>query len=141
MIPQSNGHAATPAAPKPAPPNPEVLARPNRRSFSAEYKRRIVQEAAACTQPGQIGALLRREGLYSSHLVDWRRQQRLEQAGKQGVRHPSADALLGENRTLKRHNASLQRRLAQAEAMIELQKKVSELLGLTLSTPESDGSD
>lgn len=53
---------------------PEVVARPKRRHFSQDYKRRIVEEAAACTEPGQIGALLRREGLYSSHLVDWRRQ-------------------------------------------------------------------
>jgi transposase len=141
MIPQSNGHAVMQAAPKQALPNPEVLARPTRRCFSAEYKRRIVQEAAECSEPGQIGALLRREGLYSSHLVEWRRQERLAQAGKQGCRHPSADVLVGENRTLRRHNASLQRRLAQAEVVIDLQKKVSELLGITLSAPESDEND
>jgi len=58
-------------------PDPEVPERPARRRFSAEYKLRIVEEANAATEPGAVGALLRREGLYSSHLVDWRRQYRL----------------------------------------------------------------
>src|SRR5215218_5926389 len=56
-----------------SPPDPELVERPRRRRFSAEYKLAIVREADACTQPGEIGALLRREGLYSSHLVEWRR--------------------------------------------------------------------
>jgi transposase-like protein len=119
----------------------EVLARPKRRSFSADYKRRIVQEAASCSEPGQIGALLRREGLYSSHLVEWRREQRLAQAGNHKGGHSGADVLVGENRTLKRQNTILQRRLAQAEVIIEVQKKVSELLGIALNTPESGESD
>jgi transposase-like protein len=65
-----------PSVPSKAP-DPEVEGRPRRRSFSAEYRLRILKEADACTQPGEIGALLRREGLYSSHLVDWRRQREL----------------------------------------------------------------
>jgi len=73
--------------------------------------------------------------------VDWRREERLADAGKQGTRHPKADVLATQNHTLKRQNASLQRRLAQAEVIIDLQKKVSELLGITLSAPESDESN
>lgn len=136
MKPGTNGHDAIQSAP-----DPEVLARPKRRSFSADYKRRIVQEAASCSEPGQIGALLRREGLYSSHLVEWRREQRLAQAGNHKGGHSGADVLVGENRTLKRQNTILQRRLAQAEVIIEVQKKVSELLGIALNTPESGESD
>src|ERR1044071_476337 len=73
----NNGGSPVPALTVPAAPvavpDPEVLAKPVRRRFTEEYKRRIVQEADACTEPGQVGALLRREGLYSSHLVKWRR--------------------------------------------------------------------
>ena len=118
MKPGTNGHDAIQSAP-----DAEVLARPKRRSFSADYKRRIVQEAASCSEPGQIGALLRREGLYSSHLVEWRREQRLAQAGNHKGGHSGADVLVGENRTLKRQNTILQRRLAQAEVIIDVQKK------------------
>lgn len=114
--------------------DPEVLERPLRRRFSDDYKRRIVQEAAGCTEPGQIGALLRREGLYSSHLVDWRR----EEAARSGAPKPGNVQLAEQNRRLRRENARLQRRLAQAEVVIDLQKKVSELLGITLGTAESD---
>jgi transposase-like protein len=125
---------------QPAPqsaPNPEVLARPKRRRFSQDYKHRIVREAAACSEPGRIGALLRREGLYSSHLVDWRRQ---EQAAN-GVAKPANVQMAEQNRRLRRENARLQHRLAQAEVVIDLQEKVSELLGITLKSPESDGND
>jgi transposase len=148
MVPQPNGHTAPQPAADPQPaanpqptPDPEVLARPQRRRFTTEYKRRIVREAAACSEPGEIGALLRREGLYSSLLVDWRRQERLAGTGKHRGRQTAADALALENRTLKRQNERLQHRLAQAEAVIELQKKVSDLLGISLRTPESDGDD
>ena len=120
-----------------APPDPQVVARPKRRRFTEDYKRRIVQEAAACTEPGQIGALLRREGLYSSHLVDWRRQ---EQA-RIGAPKPASVQLAEQNRRLRRENARLQRRLAQAEVVIDVQKKVSELLGITLSVPTTDENE
>ncbi len=65
------------SSPSPTPPDPEVVPQRHRRSFTAEYRLRILKEADACTQPGEIGALLRREGLYSSHLVDWRRQREM----------------------------------------------------------------
>lgn len=117
-----------------APPDPEVVARPKRRHFSQDYKRRIVKEAAACTEPGQIGALLRREGLYSSHLVDWRRQEQ----SRAGAPKPHSVQLAEQNRRLRRDNARLERRLAQAQVVIDLQKKVSELLGIQLPKPDEE---
>lgn len=120
-----------------APPDPEVVARPKRRHFGHDYKQRIVEEAAACTEPGQIGALLRREGLYSSHLVDWRRQEQV----RAGAPKPPSVQLVEQNRRLRRDNARLERRLVRAQVVIDLQKKVSELLGITLATPECDGSE
>lgn len=106
-------------------PDPEVPERAQRRRFSAEYKARILMEADACTKPGQIGALLRREGLYSSHLVEWRRQR--EQgalaalAPKTRGRKP-ANPLEEEVRRVRAENEQLRNRLAQAEAVMEVQK-------------------
>jgi transposase-like protein len=120
-------------------PDPEVVAKPERRHFAAEYKRRILQEAEACTQPGELGALLRREGLYSSHLTTWRRQR--ERGEWQGLtpakrgRPSSPEA--AELAKLRRENERLRAQLERAELIIEVQKKVSQLLGLP--TPaESD---
>jgi transposase len=121
-------------------PDPEVTERPVRRHFSAEYKLRIVEEANAATEPGQVGALLRREGLYSSHLVDWRRQYRLgalsSLARPRG--RPRPNPLAAENERLRRQNARLERRLATAERIIEIQGKVSELLGIPLAQTGDD---
>lgn len=124
--------------------DPEVLARPVRRRFSAAYKERIVREAAACTQPGEIGALLRREGLYSSHLGKWR--ERLAEGGRAALaddtrgRRPTRSPLEAENARLRRQNARLEQRLRQAEGLLEIQKKVSELLGIPLPrTDEPEG--
>jgi len=132
----------------PAPADPEVSARPVRRKFTAPYKLRIVNEADACTQSGEVGALLRREGLYSSHLTDWRRQQQQQNPGaRKGSRPVSDGRMAAENRELRCKTRQLERQLAQAEAIVELQKKVSSLLGITarvrasahdLSTLESD---
>ena len=124
--------------------DPEVLERPLRRRFTADYKTRIVREAAACTQPGQIGALLRREGLYSSHLNKWRQQfalgGRSALADNRRGRKPNRPPLAAENEQLRRKNARLERRLKQAEAIIEFQKKVSEMLALPLTgVDENDG--
>ena len=116
------------------PPDPEVPERPQRRRFTAEYKLRILKEDDACTEPGQIGALLRREGLYSSHLVDWRRQRdagALEALGKRRGR-PRPDPKDKEIARLRTDNVRLRRRLEQAEKVIEVQGKVSELLGISL---------
>jgi transposase-like protein len=113
--------------------DPEVNAKPERRKFSAEYKRRILEEADACTEAGQIGALLRREGLYSSNLVHWRRQ-RAEGALKAlspKKRGPKPDPLADENAALRRQVERLEAELKRAETIIEVQKKLSDLLGLS----------
>jgi transposase len=118
-----------------SPPDPEVPEKAKRRRFSAEYKLATLHEADRCTEPGQIGALLRRERLYSSHLVDWRRQRdtgALEALARKRGPKP-ADPARVEVERLRRANE----RLAQAEKIIEIQGKVSELLGLPLD-PASD---
>jgi transposase-like protein len=123
----------------PVPPDPEVPERPKRRQFSAEYKLAVLKEADAATEPGEIGALLRREGLYSSHLVDWRRQRdagALDALSRKRGR-PRPDPRDKEIAHLRKDNARLRRRLSQAEKVIEVQGKVSELLGISLD-PASD---
>lgn len=118
-----------------SPPDPEVAALPKRRQFSAAYKRRIVRAADACTVPGEIGALLRWEGLYSSHLTHWRREL---EAGEQAAlapqpRGPKPDPAKAESRrneVLEREVSRLRRQLERAERIIEAQKKLCELLGL-----------
>lgn len=122
-------------------PDPEVIERPKRRTFTLEYKWSILEQVKACTKPGEIGALLRREGLYSSHLTKWRVY--FENAGKNALepvkrgRKPKAkqdDAQLKEVRRLQKENALLQTRLKHAELIIDVQKKVSALLGSPLLT-------
>ena len=126
-------------------PTPEVVERPVRRTFTAEFKRRVVEEAAACHEPGDLGALLRRHGLYSSHLVAWRHQWKAGAlAGltprKRGRKGAAKNALTVKVVKLERENARLEQRLRQAETIIEFQKKVSDLLGIPLRRPDSDGS-
>jgi len=115
-------------------PNPEVLPKAERRQYSAEYKSRILKEADACREIGQIGALLRREGLYSSHLTTWRRQrERGELEGLSGqVRGPKGgNGQEKEMVQLRRENEQLRQRLERAEIVIEVQKKLSQLLGIS----------
>jgi transposase-like protein len=126
--------------------DPEVVERPMRRRFTAEYKERMVREAQTCTQSGQIGALLRREGLYASHLDKWRRK--LAQGGRAALveakrgRKPKRTPLDIENEALRKRNVRLERRLKQAETIIEIQKKVSEILGIPLARiDECEGDD
>jgi transposase len=117
-----------------APPDPEVPERATRRRFSADYKLAVLKEVDAATEPGAIGALLRREGLYSSHLVDWRRQRdagALVALGRPRGR-PRPDPKDQEIARLRNDNERLRRRLGQAEKIIEVQGKVSELLGISL---------
>ena len=115
----------------------EVVAKASRRQFSAAYKKRICAEADACTRPGELGALLRREGLHSSTLRRWRlrREAGAElslNAKKRGPK-PSADpALVRELAKQKKRNAQLEKKLAQAELIIDIQKKVSAILGIDL---------
>lgn len=112
---------------------PDVVQLPQRRKFSAEYRLRILSEADACTKRGELGALLRREGLYSSHLVDWRRQRdegvlRALTPHRRG-RKPAHPAEV-ENQRLRRENAHLTAELTKARLVIDVQGKVSALLGL-----------
>ena len=144
--PERNG-GATRSAPADAPsvPDPEVSAKGTRRHFTAEYKRRILEEADACG-PGGIVALLRREGLYSSHLVTWRRRREEGETAalrpqKRGRKPIPRNPLAAENARLQRENERLQKRLRQAETIIDVQKKLCEMLGLPVATTESNGSD
>ena len=123
-------------------PDPEVRERPVRRHFSAEYKLRIVEEAERATAPGDIGSLLRREGLYSSHLTEWRRLHRAGalQALARPRGRPRPNPLQAEVERLTRRTARLEADLARAHKVIEIQGKVSELLGIPLARSEDDGS-
>jgi transposase-like protein len=116
-------------------PDPEVVARPKRRQFTAEYKLRVLREADACKGPGEIGALLRREGLYSSHLVEWRRLREdgaLGALSKKRGRKPTRNPVAEENCKLKAELAQVKKKLQQAEIIIDVQKKISALLGIAL---------
>ncbi len=120
--------------PRPVEPDPEVAEKARRRRFSGAYKLRILQAVDGCSEPGEIGALLRREGLYSSHLSTWRRQR--EAGALEGLRprkrgrkprpvDPQAKRII----QLERENERLQRKLEQAEIIIDVQKKLSRILG------------
>ena len=121
------------------PPDPEVLEKALRRKFTAQYKLRILQEAERCTTTGQIGALLRREGLYSSNLTTWRRQR--EQGTLEALspkhRGPKAkklDPFARRIAELERENNNLKQKLKQAETIIAVQKKLSEILQIPLGS-------
>jgi len=117
-------------------PEVEVMAKPTRRRYTAEYKLRILREAEALSGRGEIGALLRREGLYSSNLTQWRKQrERGELEGlsrKRGPLPKGKNSLADKVKVLERENARLKRRAERAEGLVELQKKVSEILGIEL---------
>jgi len=115
----------------------EVMAKATRRRFSAEYKLKILREAEACTQPGGLGALLRREGLYSSNLTTWRVQRRTGELGglapkKRGPAPKAKNPLVAKVAALEREVTRQTARAERAEALVELQKKVSEILGVEL---------
>lgn len=124
------------------PPNPEVTEKGTRRRFTAAYKADIVRQAMACREFGEIGALLRREGLYSSQLSKWRVQYERgaskaladDTRGRKSTRNPLDD----EMQRLRKQNMRLEHRLKQAEAIIEIQKKVSEILGIPLASIDED---
>ncbi|HZI73935.1 MAG TPA: transposase, partial [Gemmatimonadales bacterium] len=135
------GKTVAPPPVAPGRPDPEVVADARRRTFTAEYKLRILAEAdAAATHSGAIGALQRREGLYSSHLVTWRRERREgmlkgltpQRRGPKSKRNPQED----EMQKLRRENQRLTEELRKAEIIIDVQKKVSTLLGWPL--PKAD---
>ncbi len=124
-------------------PDPEVTERAKRRRFTAEYKLRVLRKADACKGDGDVGALLRREGLYSSQLTAWRRQRdEIAKAGlKARKRGPKGKVVDPQVKQLKRENARLKRRLERVELMLTIQKKASEMLGIPLNPPDSDEND
>lgn len=128
------------AVPHPPSPDPELVQRAHRRQFTASYKLRILEEADACKE-GEVGALLRREALYSSHLTAWRRQrqQGVLSAFQPRRGRPPKDPAATELARLRSENERLTRKLAVAETIIEVQKKVSALLGITLGSSEQGG--
>ena len=124
-------------------PDPEVTERAKRRRFTAEYKLRILRKADACKGDGDVGALLRREGLYSSQLAAWRRQRdEIAKAGlKARKRGPKGKVVDPRVKLLERENARLKRRLERVELMLTIQKKASEMLGIPLNPPDKDEND
>lgn len=109
-------------------PDPEVSAVPKRRTFTGSYKLEILKQVDACKdRPGAVGELLRREGLYSSHLTEWRKERErgaLDALGKKRGRKPSRHPLADEVEKLRKENLELKRRLEQAEVIIDVQKKL-----------------
>ncbi len=127
-------------------PSTEVLENPVRRRFMAEYKLRILAETDRCTEMGQVGELLRREGLYSSLLSTWRKQRdEGVLAGltpkRRGRKAKVKNPLAGENEQLRRENQRLKTKLRQAELVIDVQKKVSEMLDIPLKHPVDEGTN
>ncbi len=121
--------------------DPQALEKPVRRRFDKTYKRDILQQIAACTQDGQVGEILRREGLYSSIVSTWRqKQKRLDATAttKSSARPAVQDVRVPQ---LQRENARLKARLQQAELILEIQKKASEILGISLKTLDNERSD
>ncbi len=119
-----------------APADPEVVDKPLRRRFSPSYKLRIVEEADRCTEPGEVGRLLRREGLYSSHLTTWRKAARqgslMGLSKKRGRKAIERNPLQGKVHKLERDVARLEKELHKAHLIIDVQGKVAGLLGLSL---------
>ena len=124
-------------------PDPEVSAKAQRRRFPAGYRLRILKEADACKKPGEVGALLRREGLYSSLLTNWRRQREAgalrEMRGRR--RGPTPRPVDPRVKQLETENRRLQRKLQRAETIITLPKKVAEILGIPLTPRDDDETD
>lgn len=133
--------ASLPSTPQP---NPEVVAKARRRRFTADYKQSILEQADQATEFGGIGALLRREGLFSSHLTTWRRERKAgvlqaltpHKRGPKSKRNPLAE----ENQKLQRDNQRLAEQLRKAEIIIDVQKKVAALLGHPIIDPDPEAN-
>lgn len=141
-LPLLAGNLKSPAI---AAPDPEVPEKKPRRVYTAKYKLQILAKADKCTEPGQLGSLLRREGLYSSNLTAWRRQK------EQGMLDALSPKKRGPEKVTKNHlaqlvarlekeNRQLKLQLKKAETIIEVQKKISEILGMSLDTENCAGS-
>ncbi len=125
-----------------SPPDPEVVAKPKRRRFTAEYRLRILDEAERCRAPGEVGRLLRREGLYSSHLTAWRKARREGalrglSSRKRGAKPKANNPLEPKVRALEAEVARLKQDLHKAHTILDVQGKVAGLLGFSLG----DGKD
>jgi transposase-like protein len=124
-------------------PDPAVEAKPKRRRFTAEYKLRILREVERAKGSGEVGAILRREGLFSSHLTLWRRDR--DRVAKTGLaarkRGPKAKVVDPRVKQLERENAKLRRRNERVELLLSIQKKASELLGIPLNPHDPDEND
>jgi len=119
-------------------PDPEVVAKPTRRQFSAQYRLRILEEAERCREPGEVGRLLRREGLYSSHLTAWRKARRKGSlqglsSKKRGAKPAMRNPLDARVRELEATVARLEKELHTAHTILEVQGKVAGLLGFSLN--------
>ncbi len=121
-----------------------MASKAQRRQFTAAFKLEVLQEADRCIEPGSIGALLRRHGLYSSLLTAWRRERDQgallhldRKRGRKSTRNPLDERVA----QLEKENRRLQRRLHQAEAIIDVQKKVAEILGIPLNSPPLEEDD
>jgi len=130
------------AGARPARPDPEVVAKPRRRQFTAQYRLRIIEEADCCTGPGEVGRLLRREGLYSSHLSVWRKARRKGSLqglapSKRGAKPAERNPLEAKVHALEIKVTHLERELHAAHTILDVQKKVAGLLGFNLA----DGKD
>ncbi len=141
MSPQlsNNGKVARPS-------DPEGLEKPVRRKFTAAYKLKIVEAAERCSELGQIGALLRREGLYSSQLSAWRNQRQQGQLqaledNKRGRKATIPQPIQKELEQLRRENQRLRQEMQQAELIIDIQKKASQLMGISLNPVNHDEPD
>jgi transposase len=137
-VEERSDEAASAGADAPAaPPDPEVVAKPKRRRFAAEYRLRILEEADRCTAPGEVGRLLRREGLYSSHLTAWRRARRNGAlrgltSKKRGAKPKASNPLEPKVRELEAKVARLEKELHKAHTILDVQEKVAGLLGFSL---------
>jgi transposase len=139
----ANGGPRPTVVPAPATASPELSARPRRRTFTVQDKLRILADTDRAADTGGIGRILRREGLYSSALTEWRKQRDAGAYGalvpaKRGRKTAKANPLTAELVHLQRDNARLMQRLARAEAIIDLQKKVAELLGIPLAPTDGE---
>lgn len=123
--------------------DPAVEAKAKRRRFSVAYKLRVLREADRAKGPGEVGAILRREGLYSSHLTMWRRER--DRMARKGLaarkRGPKKHVQDPRTKRLERENVKLKKRNRRLETLVEIQKKASELLGIPLNRLDADESD
>ena len=138
-LPVADAQGGAQVGPASPPPDPEVPAKAMRRKFSARYKLSILEQAEACSEPGEVGQLLRREGLYSSHLTAWRKAKRqgsLQALApkKRGRKASARNPLEPEVQRLERKVARLEEELRKAQVILDVQGKVAGLLGLNFET-------